>query len=234
MLKSLWVHTGNTLPPVRQFKADSVINQLANQSTFDDSVRLTIPRACRFAYDIASNRGARHDPSEINPNEMDATAVVSVTSWILGEMVRYAQKGSLNPDEIKALVDGLTEKKYPLMEEVDGRSYFHIRDASARDIALLLLWQRHPKRFNESDLEDAIMRHTFTLKNARVAIDRLRSVTDSDNAGHRLLQPGIQEAEALLGKAQQDATPGNKTARRRKRRRRTVVKAPVLGAAANP
>ena len=28
---ALWVHTGNTLPPARQFKADSVINQLANQ-----------------------------------------------------------------------------------------------------------------------------------------------------------------------------------------------------------
>jgi hypothetical protein len=131
VLKALWIHTGNTLPPARQFKADNVINQLAKQSTFDDSVRLTIPRACRFAYDIASNRGARHDPTEINPNEMDANAVVAVTSWILGEMVRYAQKGTLKPDEVKALVDGLAEKKYPLMEHVEGRTYFHVPGASA-------------------------------------------------------------------------------------------------------
>lgn len=234
VLKALWVHTGNTLPPARQFKADSVINQLANQTTFDDSVRLTVPRACRFAYDIASNRGARHDPSEIDPNEMDAMAVVSVASWILAELVRYAQKGSLKPDEVKALVDGLIEKKYPLMEEVDGRNYFHIRNASARDIALLLLWQRHPKRFDESDLEDAITRHNFTRKNARVAIDRLRSMTDSYDAGHRLLQPGIQEAEALLGKAQQAAASGRGAARRGKRRRRAVVKAALPGVAANP
>ena len=50
---------------------------------------------------------------------MDATAVLSVASWILGEM-RHSQKGSLKPDEVKSLVDGLIEKKYPLMEEVDG------------------------------------------------------------------------------------------------------------------
>jgi len=142
VLKALWVHTGNTLPPARQFKADSVINQLANQTTFDDSVRLTIPRACRFAYDIASNRGARHDPTEVDPNAMDAHAVVGVTSWILGELVRYAQKGSLRPDDVKDLVDGLTEKKYPLIEDVDGRTYLHVGGASGRDIAVLLLWRR--------------------------------------------------------------------------------------------
>jgi hypothetical protein len=149
-------------------------------------------------------------------------------------MVRYAQKGSLKPDEVKALVDSLIEKKYPMMEEVDGRTYFHIRNASARDIALLLLWQRHPKRFDESDLEDAITRHNFTPKNARVAIDRLRRMTDSDDAGHRLLQPGIREAETLLGRAQQDAESGKKAARRGKRRRRAVLKTPLRVAAANP
>jgi hypothetical protein len=232
VLKALWIHTGNTLPPARQFKADTVINQLANQSTFDDSVRLTIPRASRFAYDIASNRGARHDPTEIDPNEMDANAVVGVTSWILGELVRYAQKGTLKPDEVKALVDGLAEKKYPLMEEVEGRTYFHVAGASARDIALLLLWQRHPKRFDRPLLEAAVARHGFTKKNAALAVDRLRGAIDVDVSGLRLLQPGIREAEALLAKAQMDAASGKKVPRRRKRRRRTVAGGVVVPASA--
>lgn len=236
VLKALWIHTGNTLPPARQFKADNVINQLAKQSTFDDSVRLTIPRACRFAYDIASNRGARHDPTEINPNEMDANAVVAVTSWILGEMVRYAQKGTLKPDEVKALVDGLAEKKYPLMEHVEGRTYFHVPGASARGIALLLLWQRHPKRFDRVLLEDAVARHGFTKKNAALAVDRLRGAMDVDASGLRLLQPGIREAEALLAKAQTDAATGKRVTRRRKRRRRTTVRGIIVppSAAAGP
>ena len=51
---------------------------------------------------------------------MDATAVVAMNAWILGELVRYTQKGSLKLDDVQTLVDGLAEKKYPLMEEVEG------------------------------------------------------------------------------------------------------------------
>ena len=70
----------------RKFKVDKLINGLGSlpDGSFDDSLRLSIPRACRIVYDIASNRGARHDPHEINPNAMDASLVVSVCSWILG------------------------------------------------------------------------------------------------------------------------------------------------------
>jgi hypothetical protein len=220
VLKALWVHTRNAIGPAREFKVDKVINQLPNFTTFDDSVRLTIPRACRFAYDIASNRGARHDPTEVDPNVMDATAVVAMNAWILGELIRYAQKGSLKPADVQALVDALAEKKYPLMEDVDGRTYFHIPGSSARDIALLLLWQRHPKRLDFPSLRDAVIRHGFSEKNAGVAIDRLKSVTDDDiDSGYRLLQPGIREAEAILVKAQNAEKSLKKPRRRRARRR---------------
>src|SRR5437870_345669 len=57
-LKALLVHVGSTLPGGRSFKADVLINGLGQlaPASHDDSIRLTIPRACRFVYDIASNR----------------------------------------------------------------------------------------------------------------------------------------------------------------------------------
>jgi hypothetical protein len=128
-LKALYVHVGKTLPAAREFKAGKVmadLEQLASGS-FDDAIRLTIPRACRFAYDIASNRGARHDPGEIDPNQMDARAVVASAAWTLAEMLRYAQKGGIEPAAVQELVDGLTQRQYPLIEDVDGRVYFHVR-----------------------------------------------------------------------------------------------------------
>jgi hypothetical protein len=228
-LKALWVYTGNTLPPARQFKVDNVINQLPNAAGFDDSVRLTVPRAIRFVYDIASNRGARHDPSEIDPNAMDAHAVVGIASWILGELVRYAQKGALRPDDVKALVDGLVEKKYPIIEDVGGRTYFHVSGASARDIALLLLWRKHPHHVDRESLVLAITRHDFTEKNAATAVDRLRGVVDVNGGALRLLQPGIREAEALL--SNQRSAPNGKAF---KRRRRRVRKKRQTAAAAIP
>jgi hypothetical protein len=51
---------------------------------------------------------------------MDARAVVGTVSSVLAEMLRYAQKGAADPDRVKELVDGLTQRRYPLIEEVDG------------------------------------------------------------------------------------------------------------------
>src|SRR5437773_10721214 len=59
-LKALYVHAGKTLPRARLFSAGGVMQDLEKlpPADFDDTVRITIPRACRFTYDIASNRGA--------------------------------------------------------------------------------------------------------------------------------------------------------------------------------
>src|SRR2546427_6333082 len=160
-LKALYVHVGKALPPARKFKAGNVMDEIERlpSGSFDDSIRVTIPRACRFTYDIASNRGARHDPGEVDPNEMDARAVVAGTSWIMAEMLRYAQKGALDPARVRELVDGLTQRRYPLIEDVDGHVYFHVPRASARDVALLSLWHKHPGRITQDGLVAAVMRH---------------------------------------------------------------------------
>lgn len=203
ILKAIHVAAALGAPPAgRSFKVDAVINKLGNlpAGSVDDSLRLTIPRACRFVYDIASNRGARHDPQEIDPNEMDARVVVSVASWVLAEALRFSQKGSVDPAEAARLVDGLTQRKYPLIEEVDGRVYFHLKGASARDIALLTLWHRHPKRVTREQLIATIVRHRFTLSNAKMALSRILDSVDQDADGNLLLlQTGIGRAEGLIG-----------------------------------
>src|SRR5260370_17808692 len=99
--------------------AGKILTKIENKMALTDSLRLTIARACRFVYEIASNRGARHDADEIEANEMDAKAVLALCSWILAEMVSYSQRGT-GLDEAKQAVDGLMRRKYPFMEEIDG------------------------------------------------------------------------------------------------------------------
>lgn len=110
VIKSLWVYCGQTLPASRKFKVGNIVKGIEQLSGRPDAIRLLIPRACAFAYDIASNRGARHDPDEIDPNKMDATAVVNCSSWILAELVRFAESGTITPDEVNDSVEGLIEK----------------------------------------------------------------------------------------------------------------------------
>jgi hypothetical protein len=200
VLKALWTHVGQTVPPGKEFKAGMIIDQIPGKASgHPDTIRLTLPRACRFVYDIASNRGARHDSDEIDANEMDASSVLNVCGWILSEMVRYSQKGR-DLDQPKAIVEGLMRRRYPFTEEIDGRVYSDIGD-SAPQVGLLILWHVYPKRLSESDLINSIRRHGYTDKNASVAVSRLyRFVDDDGNGNLKLRNTGLREAEALISK----------------------------------
>jgi|SRR5579872_1532375 len=204
MLKAVATHCHVPFEAGRKFKADAVINALGQlpYGVHDDALRLLIPRACRVAYDLASNRGARHDPGEINPNAMDANFAIHTSSWILAEAIRYAQKGVVDPSQAKALVESLTEKRYPLVEEVDGRLYVHAKKKSAVEVALVVLAQSHPKRVRKSVLIDTIKRNGFSVKNAKMAVNRISNLVDYDDGENlKLLAPGLQRAEEIIKRA---------------------------------
>jgi len=201
VLKALWDKAGEAVPTGKAFKAGTIMDTIDKRMALPEPLRLTIPRACRFAYDIASNRGARHDADEIEANEMDANAVLALCSWILAEMIRYSQKG-MDLGEAKATVDGIVKRKYPFVEEIDGRVYVDIA-TSAREAALLILYAIYPKRMPEEELKEQVKRHGYKRANADMGVNRIRNVVDKDQNGNlRLRNVGIQQAEELIAEAQ--------------------------------
>jgi hypothetical protein len=198
--KALYLHVGRSLPPARKFKVGTTLGEIEALAagSFDDSVRITMPRACRFIYDISSNRGARHDPTEIDANEMDANATVACSKWLVGELLRYAEKGAPKDAELAVLLYELTRRSFPAFEQVDGRMYFHQKGLSARDVALLALHRAYPGRLSRDVLIETICRHRHTKGNAAVALARLSGFVDVDHGGgYRLLQPGVVAAEQV-------------------------------------
>lgn len=202
VVKAIWRHAGEVVPTGKHFSAGKILTQIENKMALTDSLRLTIPRACRFAYEVASNRGARHDADEIEANEMDARAVLALCSWILGEMVRYSQHG-LDLVAAKAIVDAVVKRRYPFIEEIDGRVYVDIAE-SAREAAILILWQVYPRRMAEESLRDQLVRHQYSKPNADMAIKRIQGVVDNDKGNLKLRSIGIQEAEELIEKAERE------------------------------
>src|SRR6266446_775608 len=57
VLKALLVEAGLPAQSGRQFKVDKAINDLGGLPSggMDETIRLTIPRCCRFIYDVTSN-----------------------------------------------------------------------------------------------------------------------------------------------------------------------------------
>ncbi len=206
-LKALYVHAGKQLPPARKFTVSKIISELAqlDPNHVQDSIRLLIPRACTFAYDLASNRGGRHD-ADIDANEMDARIAMETCSWVLAEMIRFSQRGRLVPSRAREIVEGLTEKKYRIVEEIDGRVYFEREQKSALDVALVTLWRSYPARVTKSDLKRTIMRHAprptgarFSENAANVALTRIATLVDDDGTGNfKLLNSGLARAERLV------------------------------------
>jgi hypothetical protein len=202
VVKGLWVYVGEIVPSGKDFKVGTILDRLQNRpaAATPERIRITIPRACRFAYEIASNRGARHDADEIDANEMDARTVLSVCSWILAEMVSFSQKG-LDLAHAKTIVEGLMKRRFPFTEEIEGRVYVDI-GRSAKEVALLILWTMYPHRMGDLDLETSVMRHNYSEKNAKVAVSRIAPYVDDDGMGNlRLRNTGLRKAEELISNA---------------------------------
>jgi hypothetical protein len=188
---------GETVPTGKHFKAGDILTRLETKTTRPDTIRLTIPRACRFAYEVASNRGARHDPDEIDASEMDAQTVISICAWVLSEMVRFSQKGQ-DLTEAAEVVAGLMQRKYPFSESIDGRVYADVGD-SAKEVALVILHHIYPKRMSRADLVAALVRHPFKANNAAVTLARIAPYIDDDGTGMiRLRNAGLRKVEELF------------------------------------
>lgn len=197
--KALMVYGGQTIANPRKFHAGAELRKFENilPATTPDAVRMVIPKACLFAYEIASNRGGRHDAHDVDANEMDARTLIPAISWVLAEMVRFSAASS-DVAAAAAIVEELTTKSYPYLEDIDGRRYINVKGVNPREIGLLLLYSAYPKRIGRQDLVDQVVRHGAKKAAATTAVHRLKNVVDEDGEAWKLRGLGRQEAEALL------------------------------------
>jgi hypothetical protein len=202
LTKALMIYCGKALPSkARDFKAGNELRQLEqmDKTLYDEVVRIVIPKACVFIYEVVNNRGGRHDAHTIDANEMDATIVIPAISWILAELVRFC--GAASDTEMATdLIAGLTKRKYPYFEEIDGRHYVNIKKLKPGEVALLLLYQLYPARISRTDLADLVKRHGHSLSAATTAIHRLKNVVDDEGGSWKLRVVGRGDAETLLAK----------------------------------
>ena len=194
--KALVLHAGKSIANPRQFKAGSELRQIENVPNYPDSLRLAIPRAGIFVYEIVSNRGGRHDAHDVDANEMDAKAIIPLISWILAEMVRFCSQS--NPATAWSLIEELTTKIYPYLEEIDGRTYVNFQGLSPGENALLILYRAYPKRVQRQALIESVVRHGARANAASIAVHRLKNFVDDDNGDWKLRGLGRQKAEELL------------------------------------
>lgn len=92
------------------------------------------------------------------------------------------------------------EKRHPLFESIDGRIYVNHKGLSPKNIAILLLYSRYPKRMSRKELTESIERHGGTTKNAiAIALTNIKDLIDDDGSGNwKLRELGRQKAARIL------------------------------------
>lgn len=105
----------------------------------DTSLRILIPRVLPILYDIRNHRNVGHVGGDVDPNQMDATAVETMASWVMAELVRIFH--GVTTKEAQESVEALIERKTPLIWEIKGVKRVQNPGVSAKDQTLLLLHQ---------------------------------------------------------------------------------------------
>jgi hypothetical protein len=72
-----------------------------------------IPRLLPALYEIRNNRNVGHVGGDVDPDLMDSSAVLSMASWIVAELVRVFH--GVSTEEAQAVVNNLAERRLPLV-----------------------------------------------------------------------------------------------------------------------
>ncbi len=163
------------------------------------SPRVQIPRMLVALYEIRNNRGVGHAGGDVDPNQMDATAVLYMSKWLMAELVRLLH--GLTTDEATEIVEALVEREIAAVWKLGDKRRVLVTGLTWKQQVLLLL--SSVTEASDSDLVTWLEHKT--PKNLRRDVLRpmhLDRLIDYDEATLmiRLLPPGIKQAEDLLGK----------------------------------
>jgi hypothetical protein len=91
-------------------------------------------------YEIRNNRNVGHVGADVDPNHTDASVVLSMAKWMIGELGRIFH--GTTTDEAMKVVEELTDRTVPLLWKVGDRVRVIGSKLSARDKMLVVLYGR--------------------------------------------------------------------------------------------
>lgn len=173
---------------------------LESNTAVPRSFQILIPRMLPALYEIRNNRGVGHAGGDVDPNHMDAMAVLSMCNWIMGELVRALH--GLTTEQAQTLVDQLAERRVPLVWRSAGMRRVLDPSLPLKD-QLLLLIASAAGPVNTDDLlswSGYGKRPYFLRLLRRLRDDRLLELS-ADEATVEILPPGsAYVAELVAGR----------------------------------
>ena len=144
--------------------------------------RQHIFRLIETIYKFRSDRGAVHISATYDANSMDSMLIIHGGKWILGEFLRIAW--NQDRDIVAGVIEQLVQLEISLIHHLDGKPLVLVKDISAPDEVLLLLYQTTNNRLSRSELRLYASRqkpNTLKVATTRLVEDRDIRVADDDD-----------------------------------------------------
>ncbi len=106
--------SGNYAPyPIKPDNFVAACRRLETNTSNPRSFQILIPRILPAIYDIRNSRGVGHVGGDVDPNYIDASAVLSMTSWVMAELIRVFHNMPIH--DAQKLADSLVDRRTPLV-----------------------------------------------------------------------------------------------------------------------
>jgi hypothetical protein len=162
------------------------------------SVKIQIPRVIVALYEIRNNRGVGHAGGDVDPNEMDATAVLYMSKWLVAELVRVLH--TLTTTEAAEIVEALVKRQVALVW-TSGEKKRVLKPGLTWKRNTLLLLLSETGEVTEAELFNRIEHTSLPVYRRDVLrLGHKARLWDYDEKDRkiRLLAPGIEAAEEIL------------------------------------
>jgi len=162
------------------------------------SVRVQIPRIIVALYEIRNNRGVGHTGGDVDPNEMDATAVLYMSKWLVAELVRVLH--TMSTTEATEIVEALIKRQIGLVWTSGDKKRVLKTGLTWKKNTLMLLLSE-TEEVTEADLFRWVEHKSLSVYRRDVLRpghqERLWEY-DETTRTIRLLTPGIEAAEQIV------------------------------------
>lgn len=194
-------HARGTYPvsPSKPANFVEACRRLENNSSVPRSFQILIPRLLPALYEIRNNRNVGHVGGDVDPDPMDSSAVVSISSWILAELIRVFH--GIDTEEAQKIVDNLSERRLPLVWK-SGNVRRVLNPGLPLLAQILLLLASSSSRVHFNDLlswTEYKNKSHFTKSLRKLHRERVLEFNETSNE-IELLPPGVERAAGLARK----------------------------------
>ncbi|MBX3321778.1 MAG: hypothetical protein KF757_02175 [Phycisphaeraceae bacterium] len=186
---------GNATKPSNMVDA---CRALERETSLPRGFRILISRMLPVLYEIRNNRGVGHVGGEVDANQMDATAVIEMSSWVMAELIRVFH--ATTTKAATAAVSALVDRRVPLVWATGDVRRVLNPAMKAKDQTLVLLYSS-AKPVALDDLVNWIEYSNKSLykKNVILQLHQNRLVEFNDAESMAVLTPlGAKHVETTL------------------------------------